>query len=83
VKRKDVPKKDGKKQDESCVLCMEDFGQDDDCISLKCGHIFHSRKDGKKDGTEKTEKPDGEGCGGIQEWLEKNGTCPTCRETIE
>lgn len=56
----------------SCVLCMETFNKTDKCIQLKCGHIFHSQV-----------KENEDSCSGIQTWLEKNGKCPTCNETIE
>lgn len=62
-----------KSKGDSCVLCMEEYSDADKCIQLKCGHIYHSRE---KDG-------ENNGCGGIQEWLEKNGDCPTCKARVD
>ena len=51
----------------SCILCLETLKEGEKVAKLACGHIFHHR---------------GSSCeaGGIETWLDKMASCPTCRE---
>lgn len=52
-----------------CALCLHNIHHlSPNTIRLKCGHLFHERT---SNGCYE--------CGGIDIWLEKNNSCPECR----
>lgn len=58
-------------ENSTCAICQEQIGLKDSCYKLTpCNHLFHA----------KSEQCLG-GCT-VTTWLEKNDTCPVCRQKI-
>lgn len=53
---------------ECCCICQDVLDEGQEAYVLPCNHMFHLGGDDK--------------CNGIKRWLEKNNTCPICRELL-
>ena len=52
-----------------CSLCLNKIHHlSPNVIKLKCGHLYHESSDPDTD------------CRGIDIWLQKNNSCPECRD---
>ena len=53
---------------ECCCICQDVLNEGQEAYVLPCNHMFHTGG--------------GDICNGIKRWLEKNNTCPICRELL-